>query len=148
MRFILIAIFPLLLLISCKNEDADQKAETSSLLQADINFAEASKNFGAAEAFRQFLAENAIQFPAAADPVKGNSNIFIRMKNSRVKYQLLWVPKDAEVARSGDLGYTWGEYTFSYKSGNDSLIKENGHYVNVWRKNSRGDWKVVIDIGN
>jgi ketosteroid isomerase-like protein len=43
----------------------------------------------------------------------------------------------AEVARSGDLGYTWG----SYATG-----KERGSYVRVWTRQRDGAWKVALDV--
>ena len=54
-----------------------------------------------------------------------------------------------EVAKSGDLAYSQGTYTWT---GTDSKSKkvmtEKGKFVNVYRKQADGAWKIVVDIGN
>jgi ketosteroid isomerase-like protein len=47
-----------------------------------------------------------------------------------------------EVARSGDLAWCTGTYTFA----NPALDK--GKYVDVWKKQADGSWKVVITTFN
>ncbi|MFX9608462.1 DUF4440 domain-containing protein, partial [Acinetobacter baumannii] len=52
----------------------------------------------------------------------------------------------AEVfASTGDLGATWGHWTFTPKGGGKPVT---GRYVTVWRKDAAGAWKGLIDIGN
>ena len=61
---------------------------------------------------------------------------------------LKWEPLKAEVAVSGDLGYTFGRYQ---RISIDSLNNESsryGTYVSVWKKQEDGSWKFVIDAGN
>jgi len=48
-----------------------------------------------------------------------------------------------EVAKSGDLGYTWGTYATS--PGSDGKV-EAGHYVRVWVRDASGAWKVSLDV--
>jgi len=53
----------------------------------------------------------------------------------------------AEIARSGDLGYTYGNYEFITM---DSLQKESktyGNYVTIWKRQADGSWKYVLDGG-
>jgi len=53
-----------------------------------------------------------------------------------------WKPLGAEVAASGDLGYTFGEYGISQGRG----TAEKGYFVRVWRRQADGSWKVAIDL--
>jgi ketosteroid isomerase-like protein len=50
------------------------------------------------------------------------------------------------VAASGDFGYTTGPSEFRLKKGSE-LPDHKGYFHSIWRKNSRGEWKVVLDIG-
>lgn len=53
-----------------------------------------------------------------------------------------------EVARSGDLGYGQGTYEASYNDSKGNPVKDHGKYVVVWRKQSDGRWKVIVDSYN
>lgn len=52
---------------------------------------------------------------------------------------LVWWPLWAGIARSGDLGFTTGPYTFDGKPG--------GYYFTVWGKQPDGSWKWLYDGG-
>ena len=59
--------------------------------------------------------------------------------------QLNWAPEFADIAVSGDLGYTTGPWEFR-RSPKDAPVAF-GHYVTLWRKQNNGAWKVEVDIG-
>ena len=148
MKSYYLLIFSSLILFSCGKPSVNIPDEKKLLLKTDSEFAKASVKLGSAEAFRKYLTDEAVHFPSGADPVKGNNAIYKLMLKNEVKYQLDWEPKEADIALSGDFGYTWGTYKLTHKDKNDSLHTEKGHYVNVWRKDNNGNWKVLIDIGN
>jgi uncharacterized protein (TIGR02246 family) len=57
-------------------------------------------------------------------------------------------PVKVEVARSGDLGYVWGTYKQTIDKGKGKTIEETGKYLEVWRKQSDGTWKCIVDTIN
>lgn len=59
---------------------------------------------------------------------------------------LRWKPVGAELARSGELGYTYGTYVFRKSEPGKEDVTRYGKYVTIWRKES-GGWKVAADIG-
>jgi len=61
---------------------------------------------------------------------------------------LRWTPVKAEMASSGDLGYTYGNYVFTGKNKDGKLVSSYGKYASIWRKQKDGQWKVVVDMGN
>lgn len=61
---------------------------------------------------------------------------------------LTWTPVHAEMAASGDLGYTYGNYVFRHKDKTGKLITDYGKYTSIWKKQKDGSWKVVVDMGN
>ena len=119
--------------------------EDDALLKTDIAFAKASVATSAAEAFAIYLADDAMQMPAGANPVVGKKAILAGMGSG---YVLSWEPKKAEVAKSGDLGWTWGTYELHTKDAEGKPIVRYGKYVNVWRKQKDGTWRVILDMGN
>jgi ketosteroid isomerase-like protein len=61
---------------------------------------------------------------------------------------LAWTPVKAEMAGSGDLGYTYGNYVLKSKDKEGKLVTEYGKYTSIWKKQKDGSWKVVVDMGN
>ncbi len=61
---------------------------------------------------------------------------------------LSWQASKVEVARSGDLAYLIGTYQLITKDAHGKPISDNGKFVEVWKKQSDGKWKVVADIFN
>lgn len=59
---------------------------------------------------------------------------------------LNWWPRYAEISSSGDFGFTCGPWKFYPQTMNDSAIG-NGYFFTVWKKNSAGEWKFILDVG-
>jgi len=144
MRAIILGI---LMSMACQ-KPIDIEKERADLLQTDRDFAKASIEHGAAEAFNMYLADNAMQLPEGRDPIIGRQVIYERMKNSKTKYDLFWEPQDGEAAEAGDMGWTWGKSTFTATKDDGTTENFYGKYLNVWKKQPDGSWKVLVDIGN
>ena len=133
--------------IGCK-DDHLRVLNSDKLLQTDKNFAQLSADSGAAYAFKSYLADDALMLPAGRYPVMGLDSIYASMSKSDGTSTLLWEPQKAEVAQSGELGWTWGKYTTSYFDEEGVELHSYGKYLNIWRLNSEGNWKVLVDMGN
>lgn len=57
----------------------------------------------------------------------------------------VWQPLGGDVARAGDLAYTYGRYALARPAGADgqAMAGERGHYLHVWRRNAQGFWLAV-----
>jgi ketosteroid isomerase-like protein len=123
-----------------------QKPEFS-LMEVDRQFSKLSEEQGIYTAFDTFMADSAIMYRDNAHPLMGRETIRgVLSKGS--KGSLRWQPFRAEVAASGELGYTLGKYVndFTDSSGQIQVIK--GYYITVWKKQSDGQWKFIFDTGN
>ena len=127
--------------------EIDLEQEQANLFNTDIEFAEKSKESGPAEAFYYYMENNGLQLPIKGEPVVGKKSIRDRMLNAG-EYQLLWAPQKAEVSLSADMGWTWGNYVYKAKNEDGEEIQRRGKYLNVWKKQEDGSWKVAVDIGN
>ena len=56
---------------------------------------------------------------------------------------LSWEPYKAEAARSGDWGYSLGNWKLALK---DTVLY--GNYYTIWKKQADGKWKFTDDGGN
>ena len=53
-----------------------------------------------------------------------------------------------EAARSGDLAYETGTFEESFRDATGKPVRVTGKYVVVWKKQTGGQWKAVVDIFN
>lgn len=118
------------------------EANEQILIDTDIAFADMAKQEGVGAAFIAYADSNAIIMQNGQLPLKGIKDIAAVYKNTPAHLMLSWHPEKAEIAASGDLGYTFGKYTLS-----SSNMTEHGHYVTIWKKNNSGKWKYVLDTG-
>jgi ketosteroid isomerase-like protein len=142
MRNLILAVVILLLSSSsafCQTSTA--LSDWDSLVEAERAFAKTSVVKGTREAFLAFLADDAVLFRPTA--VAGKKWI---QEHDGPAGLLTWEPVFAEVAQSGDLGYTTGPWEFR-PDRTDSQASGHGHFVSVWRKQPDGSWRVILDLG-
>ena len=57
--------------------------------------------------------------------------------------------QSAQVAKSGELGYLYGTYQLSIKDPKGGpAITDTGKVLEVWKKQSDGKWKCIVDTYN
>ena len=137
-----------MVLFSSCYHSKDKDKEKEILLETDRAFAKLSADSGAASAFREYLVEDAIQLPANRLPVYGRDAIYTSMSSSELAYTLIWQPQLAEVSKSADMGWTWGNYQMIYFDEDNNKVTSPGKYLNVWLRQPDGTWKVQVDMGN
>jgi ketosteroid isomerase-like protein len=140
---IFIAFF---VLVGCSSS-TDVAAEEAALLRTDRDFNQASLDFGAAEAFHMYLADDAMMLSGGGEPITGKETIY-QLMSAGAGNVLTWIPRKAEVSRSSDLGWTWGTYEVRAPGVENGPALSSGNYVNIWRKQGDGTWKVLVDIGS
>jgi ketosteroid isomerase-like protein len=154
----MLAVVPVLLLLTAcdglsGSEPAapviDLEQERENLLQQDLRFAEAAYTEGVAEAYRRFMAEDAIQLPDGGFAIGGRDEIYAELLaiTDGVEFSLTWEPLEVEVAASGELGFTWGIYYYESLDELGAPFVAEGKYVYLWRKNA-GRWELILDISN
>ena len=146
MRLTLLGFMLVFTLAACSDPAAQQAAQTQRLLQTDRDFAASSLEQGTAAAFYANMSEDALQLPANAAPVQGRNRIRDRLGDLGAQV-LDWTPRQAEVSRSLDLGWTWGEWRL-YRSAASKEVIARGKYLNIWKRSADGAWKLAVDVGN
>lgn len=142
----LICFLSIPILVTCQQK-VDITTEQARLLETDEEFSQMSVEKGAAEAFKFYLIQDALQLPQGGPPIRGRDSIYQGMIQNEGEYELQWEPKKAEVCQSGEMGYTWGVYTSTYYL-NGEQKTNHGKYLNIWKKQPDNTWKVLIDMGN
>ena len=150
MRTILL-ITVVLFLASCKQNSSSEQMDIlrNSLMEADKNWSAMSAEKGYNFSRTRFAATDAINMLQGSMPLRGIKAIEeYASTHSDTGFTIHWKPIKADVALSGELGYTFGSWILETKTfhGKDTLMY--GDYITVWRKLADGSWKYVIDGGN
>jgi len=61
---------------------------------------------------------------------------------------LNWAPMKVEVAKSGDIAYSFGAYNMVFNDPQGKATSDRGKYVVAWKKQPDNTWKAVADIFN
>ena len=107
------------------------------LLAADRQFARRAQ-LGAPAAIREFFEGQGIWIEAAGPAVIGRERIAAEAAQRRSA--LTWEPRFAEVAPSGDWGWTWGDWQLQAAGGKG--VAAQGRYLSLWKKQADGTWQV------
>lgn len=140
MRTVYFIPFMLVFIFGCNNQNPDIK----ELFEADRKFSAMSVEKGYPAAFIEFAHPDAVILRPNSMPVKGRNAISaLYEKADTTGVHFTWEPLAGDIAASGELGFTYGTYTFK----KDSLT-ERGTYASVWKKDRNGNWKYILDTGN
>lgn len=93
--------------------------------------------------------DDAILVVSGAPAVVGKAAIQEGMKTMVVDpaTDLKFTPTKVEVAKSGDIAWTEGDYTLTMTDPQTKkTIDDHGSYVTTYRKSPDGTWKAVVDI--
>lgn len=64
------------------------------------------------------------------------------IENIQEERQFYFEPLNADISKSGDLGYTYGKVKIESKDGN----MERANYLRVWKREEGMNWKIVLDV--
>ena len=149
MKFLLSIVVTVLFFISCKEKKADTTNGIADaekkLIETDKAFSRLSEERGMKAAYIDYIDSNGVLLKPNLVPVSGANAIDYLIQQNDTAFSLTRQPQSAVVAASGDLGYTYGIFSYRLKSSDSTLY---GTYVSIWKKQRDGTWKVVLDSGN
>ncbi len=126
----------------------DTKIE-QALRDLDIQW---SKDAGAKDVDKtvSYYAESAVVMPPNAPSATTKEAIRSAWKEMLTTpgAAISWKATRVEVAKSGDLAYVSGTYEETMTDATGKPVKDHGKYVEIFKKQTDGTWKVVADIWN
>jgi len=125
-------------------------ADAAAIRQVESDWvqAEATKD---PDKIAAFYADDASLYLPDMPAITGKANILATYKSmvADKNFSVTWPPSSTVVvAKSGDIAYTLGTYTFTYTdSKTKKAMVEKGKYVEVYAKQPDGSWKDEVDTG-
>src|SRR6185437_12160022 len=129
---------------SCnEKKENPQPTSTQEIINADLAFSDMCRQVGMKKAFLQYIDNEGTLLRPDHFPIIGADAINYISQLSDTAYTLSWRPSNAEIAASGDLGYTFGIFKLQLP---DTTF--SGTYVNIWKKEKDGECKFVLNSDN
>jgi len=143
-------ILPVFLLFgSCTPDTGKDSTEKwkNEILETEHNFAAMAENEGIRKAFLTYAAEDAVLMRGniLVTGKKDITGFFENQSFDDKETSLKWKPDFVDVAASGDLGYTYGRYIFSYTDSTGTKRENTGIFHTVWKRQPDGAWRFVWD---
>ena len=126
----------------------DRTVALERLLQADRDFAVETGSRGS-EGWASFFEEEGAVVRAGVGEIRGRDAV--RRSVSYLDdptFSLSWDPARAELSEDGTMGFTTGPYETHFLDDEGKESAGRGVYVSVWRLQSDGTWKIMMDLGN
>ena len=134
----------LLVLFWCSSV-AQAQTPLLEMVHTEQSFSRMAAEKNARDAFMAFIADDGLLFRPGA--VNGKKWMLEHPVPPSDKQPLLaWQPSFAGMAAAGDLGFTTGPWELK-EDVKDAKPAGYGHFVTLWKKQTDGTWKFVVDLG-
>ena len=104
-------LFYMIIMISC-NQHPDTKQLEEEIINTDRAMSDLAVKEGFLKAILHYADNDIVKFNDGSYPVIGKKAFEELYKDKAGPKTLTWEPVKAEVAKSGELGYTWGNSKF------------------------------------
>ena len=142
-----IPVFLLVYSCSLKTEKVSMELWKQEILETEKNFAEMAGAEGISKAFLHYAADDAVLM-RNNKLVIGKKDLIVFFENSTStlnEVSLTWKPDFVDVSASGDLGYTYGHFTFSSADSSGAKVENIGVFHTVWKRQADDSWRFVWD---
>lgn len=123
-----------------RTEEELARAAVAELLEADRAFNAKAQAEGVPAAFNEYAAEDGV-IVTSEDTFNGRAGIAAAYQDWPEGARLEWAPETGRVSARGDMGWTWGNSTFTAPDG----ATRAGRYVTVWTRDYEGNWRFAFD---
>ena len=97
-----------------------------------------------------FYSDDAIVFPPNATSAATKEAIRNRWKDmfASPSFVITWQPTRVQVGKSGEMAWVSGTYELTMNDASGKPINDRGKYLEVWEKQTDGNWKCAADMWN
>ena len=142
-------VFTMIIASAIACEKKEQKPQNLShearqeMWEADVAMSELALKEGFHKALLSYADKNCIKPEAGKHPILNKKELEAMWSGKEDPKNISWVPLKADASRSGELGYTFGNWKLVAV---DTIYY--GNYYTFWKKQEDRSWKWVFDGGN
>lgn len=136
--------------LGCRAPAVDVATEGRRLLEVDRAWAVAAGSGQSADSLVSFWSDDARVGMSGQPVVQGKAAIkgMVTSMMAIPGFHITWTADSAIVSSGGDLGYTYGTNEVTLPDSTGKAVTTRGNYVAVWRKDSDGRWRCVMDYAS
>ena len=140
----------LLISVTLRVYGKDLEKERASILETDKQWASAVAEGRDVDHIVSFWADDAKIFAPGMSLVEGKEAIrqFVQNSLATPGFSIRWATTEVFVSSDGAFAYATGTNQTTLNDPQGRKITIQGKAVTVWRKESSGVWKCIIDIWN
>lgn len=128
-----------------KPDAAQMEQWKAEIMAVEQEFDAMAQKDGLPKAFEHYAAKDGV-IRRQRKVIKGKKAIGQwYLEDARPNETLTWKPTFIDVSQSGDLAYTYGEFTFKYPDSLGNLKTSTGIFHTVWKRQADGSWRFVWD---
>jgi len=138
-----------LTLLACRPAAPDLEVERRAILAADSAWVAAAGRRDL-ELTLSYWTDDATILPPDMPAIKGKAAIreYVTAAFAMPGFSISWKSDELSLAGSGELAYQLATNQVTVPDSTGALHTTTGKAVVVWRKESDGAWRVVVDIWN
>lgn len=126
----------------------DAAADREAILAADRAFNDSTSAHGL-DGWMSFYAADAVRLRLGEQAVQGTEAVrrFDAPIFADTSIVLVWTPVDAGTFANGSHGFSTGKGAMVRRASPSDTVWQ-GQYVTIWRRETDGRWKVILDTGS
>jgi len=140
------------LLLACAAQPqapaVDTAAEKAAVEKLTSEWSAATNQAGeaGADGYVADMADDVVVLPPNGSRVDGRQAVrdWAMQFTAATDWSVSWKATRVDVATSGDLAYAVGTYEFSLKDAEGKAVMDKGKFLDAYRKQADGSWKVTV----
>lgn len=136
----------LMIILSCNQQKTDPKAEIDKVMQTSREWSKTVSTHDL-EKTLGYWADDAVVLSAGQPMLTGKKEIGKMVAESfkTPGFTMSWEPLSGEVSQGGDMAYLIEKETMTMNDSTGKTITLHSKGVSVWKKQTDGSWKNVVD---
>src|SRR6266403_1020445 len=140
----------LFLVVSCSHRDFDPVAEQAKLLRRDAEWANLASAGKDIEKIVSYWSDDALLIFPGQPVLEGKAAIraYVTASLNTPGFKIHWVSQKPAFSPDGKVAYMGGTNELTVPGPNGTPITLHLRGISVWKIDSGGEWRCVVDIAN
>jgi ketosteroid isomerase-like protein len=124
--------------------------ERTRLLRRDAEWADAASEGRDVEHILSYWTDDAVVFAPGMPAVAGKDALrqYVLGSLQIPGFKISWTSTDVSFSPDGNLAYMFSRNEVTMNSPDGRPVTTEGRAVTIWRRESDGEWRCVVDIWN
>ena len=148
--FRILPILAALLAGGCAPTPFDAAAEGRKLLQRDAEWAQAASDGKDVDKIVSYWSDDAVVMEPGQPVYAGKAAIraYVTASLNTPGFKIHWVSEKPVFSADGTMAYMPGKDEMTFPGANGAPMTVHLRGVSIWRRESDGEWRCVVDIAN